>query len=320
MKKLLVLLAVSVLVLTGCSKNASLGNSTNVATIEGGEVSTDEVFQVLKENGILTQVLSLVDKKILSQKFPLDGEEFITSKNKIIDEANTFYTSQYGKSLEEMLADNGMTMADFDELIIVDVLRELAVREVFETKVTDSDIQAAYDSLKPEIKASHILITPELVDEDGNEIPQAVAEAAALEEAKALIVRLNNGEDFAELAKENSSDGSAANGGDLGFFTFDRMVTEFATAAFDLELNTYTAEPVKSQFGYHIILKTDVKDVASIDEMKEELKSTIVDTMVANTTEVELTLHQVRKDAGLKFEDADIEKEYNDFINSLTAQ
>ena len=82
---------------------------------------------------------------------------------------------------------------------------------------------------------------------------------------KDLIKKLNDGEDFATLAKENSDDtGSAANGGDLGYFNKGEMVKEFEDAAYNLKVNEYTKEPVKTTYGYHIILKTGEKDKAKL--------------------------------------------------------
>ncbi len=110
--------------------------------------------------------------------------------------------------------------------------------------ITDEEVRARYDqeiAARPpvnEVRASHILVDSE-------------------EKAKSLIAELDAGKDFAELAKANSSDGSAAEGGDLGYFGPGRMVAEFEQAAMALEVGQYTKEPVKSQFGWHIIKVTD---------------------------------------------------------------
>jgi len=108
--------------------------------------------------------------------------------------------------------------------------------------ITEEAVKAKYDAevagFKPQeqVQASHILVQTE-------------------EEAKAIIADLDNGGDFAAIAKEKSVDlGSGANGGDLGFFTHERMVKPFADAAFALEPGTYTKTPVKSDFGFHVIL------------------------------------------------------------------
>ena len=72
-----------------------------------------------------------------------------------------------------------------------------------------------------------------------------------------ILERLNKGEKFSELAKQYSSCPSKKRGGDLGWFTRGQMVKEFENAAFNLEKNMITKEPIKTQFGYHIIKRLE---------------------------------------------------------------
>jgi peptidyl-prolyl cis-trans isomerase C len=131
-----------------------------------------------------------------------------------------------------------------------------------ETKsaVTAEAAQKLYDEsvkeMKPEeeVRARHILVAEEDV-------------------AKKVQTRLKAGEDFAKVAEEVSTDpGSKGDGGDLGFFTKDRMVAPFAEAAFKLK-PTEISEPVKSQFGWHVIQVTDrrTKPVPTFAEMRTEI-------------------------------------------------
>ncbi|MFN3498305.1 MAG: peptidylprolyl isomerase, partial [Pannonibacter indicus] len=93
-----------------------------------------------------------------------------------------------------------------------------------------------------------------------------------------LKERFDNGADFAELAKANSSDGSAANGGDLDYFTKGRMVPEFEAAAFALQPGEYTKEPVESQFGWHIIKSEDrrIQSAPSLEEVSDGLRQMLM--------------------------------------------
>ncbi len=115
--------------------------------------------------------------------------------------------------------------------------------------ITEEDVRARYDKevaatpAEEEISARHILVETE-------------------EAAKALIAELDGGADFAELAKANSTGPSAANGGDLGYFTKGRMVPEFEAAAFALEQGAYAKEPVQTQFGWHVIKVEDRREAA----------------------------------------------------------
>ncbi|MEI6376845.1 MAG: peptidylprolyl isomerase [bacterium] len=139
--------------------------------------------------------------------------------------------------------------------------------------VTEDDAKKFYDSNTKEfanpdlVKASHILFrTPENATPD----QQKAAEA----KAKAAIVRANKGEAFDKLASELSEEpGAAQRGGDLGYFPKDKMVPEFATAAFAQKTGSVSAAPVKTKFGYHVIKVTDKKPAgtATFEEAKAQI-------------------------------------------------
>ena len=110
-----------------------------------------------------------------------------------------------------------------------------------------------------EVRARHILVPTE-------------------DEAKAVLAEIKKGTDFAELAKQKSKDpGAAAEGGDLGYFGKDQMVPEFAEVAFKLEKGQ-VSDPVKTQFGWHIIKVEDkrTKPVPEFDKVKEQVETYVV--------------------------------------------
>ena len=146
-------------------------------------------------------------------------------------------------------------------------------------------------------------------------------EDKALKTAKEVIKKLNDGAKFEDLAKEYSADGSKDKGGDLGYFNKGDMVSEFETAAFKLKLNKYTTEPVKSQFGYHIILKTGEKEKAELKDVKEEIKTTLANEKKNNDTTVQVdALVELRKSMGMSIEDDELEKQYSTYISNLILQ
>ncbi len=143
-----------------------------------------------------------------------------------------------------------------------------------ETKISDADLHKYYDDHKNEfeqVHARHILIRTA-----GSPMPlkpgsKELSDAEGLAKAQELLKRLKAGEDFAALATKESDDtGSGANGGDLSFFKRGQMVPSFDQAAFSLPVGELS-EPVKSQFGYHII-KVEARQVKSFDEVKDELE------------------------------------------------
>lgn len=131
--------------------------------------------------------------------------------------------------------------------------------------ITDEAIKARYEkeisATKPvkQVSARHILVKTE-------------------EEAKAIIAEIEGGKDFIELAKEKSTGPSGSKGGDLGFFSAGQMVPEFEKAAFALEKGGVTKEPVKTQFGYHIIKKVDERDAPKrkLEDVTETVRQVLL--------------------------------------------
>jgi peptidyl-prolyl cis-trans isomerase C len=124
------------------------------------------------------------------------------------------------------------------------ILVQSVIEKIVETEVTDEKVKAYYESHKDEfrqVRASHIVVETE-------------------EQAKDVKKRALGSVDFAELAKEVSTDPSAKeNGGDLGFFRKDQMVKPFADKAFAMKVGE-VSDPVKTEFGYHIIKVAETKD------------------------------------------------------------
>ncbi|MGZ5854297.1 MAG: peptidylprolyl isomerase [Xanthobacteraceae bacterium] len=145
------------------------------------------------------------------------------------------------------------------------VLMELFLRELAKKSVTEEAMHKVYDDAvkqmtpEEEVHARHILVEKE-------------------DDAKAIAAQIKGGADFATLAKEKSIEpGAKESGGDLGFFAKEQMVPEFADAAFKLEKGK-VSDPVKTQFGWHIIKVEDkrTKPVPSYDQVKDQLQTFVV--------------------------------------------
>jgi peptidyl-prolyl cis-trans isomerase C len=144
------------------------------------------------------------------------------------------------------------------------VIQQVYINRAVEAGATDAKLHEQYDKFlkeqpaKEEVSARHILVPSE-------------------DEAKAVIAELNKGADFATLAKQKSTDPAKDTGGDLGFFSRDAMVPEFADAAFKLGKGEYTKTPVHTQFGWHVIKVDDRRTAAppSFEESKDELTSEV---------------------------------------------
>jgi peptidyl-prolyl cis-trans isomerase C len=132
------------------------------------------------------------------------------------------------------------------------LLQRVVLQMEMQRPISDEALQARYEKMvaglseKEEVHARHILLKTE-------------------DDAKAVIKELDKGADFADLAKTKSTGPSGPNGGDLGFFGKGQMVPEFGKAAFAMDKGTYSSEPVKTQFGFHVI-KVEAKRKAKAPE------------------------------------------------------
>ena len=147
--------------------------------------------------------------------------------------------------------------------------------------VDEADIRSAYEDRENEFavpeerKARHILVK---VVQDASEPMRAMGR----EKIEAVQLRLKSGEDFATVAKEDSDDASAVEGGSLGWFKQDAMVAAFGQAAFSMSKGD-TSDIIESQFGYHIILLEDIREakIKSFAEVKDSLKDDLIEAHAA---------------------------------------
>jgi len=253
-------------------------DSAVVAEFDGRKIYSGELDKTydmaLFIQGIPKSYSSLIPKKkVLNQTII---QELIY--NEAIDNGFKATKEEAEKKLTDALSQNGMSLVlfkarfenesfDYDYFIEYNrknmVISKYLNSKIFsEINIDEKDALDYYNTHKDQFKVdkqinvSHILVNTS-------------------EEAEEIIKELDAGKDFAELAKEKSIGPSAPNGGTLGYFSKGKMVPEFEDAAFALEkMGDYTKEPVKTQYGYHIIKlngKQDARDL-SFDEVKEQIE------------------------------------------------
>ena len=175
--------------------------------------------------------------------------------------------------------------------------------ETIASQITDDMLKARYEEEvakapeQQEVKARHILVENE-------------------DEAKDIIKQLDDGADFAELAKEHSTGPSGPNGGDLGYFSKGQMVPEFEEAAFALKPGEHTETPVKTQFGYHVIEVEDVREKPPVafDQIKQQLQQLLV------SEKYNEVLKGLKSDGNVVIEDPELKTAYETVNKQMEAQ
>ena len=326
-KKLLICLAVLGLT-SGCGKVSTLPNGDDALVSFSNTnlgISAGDLYSEVKGTA-LSKLIDMIDTKILLDKYPDKSSDADKYVNEQYDLIKTNFKDDKGKFDEESLKEQiyayyGITDIDkFKDIIRLNYYRTEAVNDYAKKSVTDKQIQKYYDeNVYGDISCKHILITPAVTDDMSDE-DKTKADKEALQKAKDIIKKLKNGESFDDLAKEYSDDTSNKDkGGDLGYFNTGDMLEEFEKAAFALKKGKYTTTPVKTKYGYHIILKTDEKEKPSLEDKKEEIINTLVSEAKSNDTALSINaLVELRKEYGMNVEDDEMSKLYSTYIsNSL---
>lgn len=326
-KKLLICLAVLGLT-SGCGKVSTLPNGDDALVSFSNTnlgISAGDLYSEVKGTA-LSKLIDMIDTKILLDKYPDKSSDADKYVNEQYDLIKTNFKDDKGKFDEEALKEQiyayyGITDIDkFKDIIRLNYYRTEAVNDYAKKSVTDKQIQKYYDeNVYGDISCKHILITPAVTDDMSDE-DKTKADKEALQKAKDIIKKLKNGESFDDLAKEYSDDTSNKDkGGDLGYFNTGDMLEEFEKAAFALKKGKYTTTPVKTKYGYHIILKTDEKEKPSLEDKKEEIIKTLADDAKSKDTALSINaLVELRKEYGMNIEDDEMSKLYSTYIsNSL---
>ncbi|ESU31116.1 hypothetical protein G3A_18325 [Bacillus sp. 17376] len=244
----------------------AFNKTETAASIDGEKITKDELNTKLAEMYGADILDTLITNKVIEMEA---SKEKVKVTGNEIDEELTKLQESYGgeEAFASALEQNQVSMDRIREDIEIYLLAEKLIGPSID--VTEEEMKTYFEENKDsfdqeeQVKTSHILAEDEAT-------------------AKKVKKEIDNGNDFAELAKEYSTDSSNAdNGGDLGFFGKGEMAEEFEKAAFALEIDAIS-EPVKTEFGYHIIMLVDKKaaKAAEFVDHKEEIKDLLFDQKI----------------------------------------
>ncbi|WP_306008613.1 peptidylprolyl isomerase [Bacillus sp. MMSF_3353] len=264
----------SILLLSAC------GNSDNLATSKSGNLTQEEFNKELREiagKPVLQQVML---DKILLDKYKVSDDE---AKKKVEE-----LKKQMGDNFKTDLTQLGAK--DEDDLK-TNIKTQIAFEKAVKASVTEKEMKDYY---KPKLKASHILVKDEKT-------------------AKEIKEKLNNGEDFAALAKQYSEDpGSKEKGGELPEFGPGEMDSKFEEAAYKLEAGQ-VSDPIKSSYGYHIIKLTEKKELKPFDQEKDNIRKELEQKRSQDQQWQQQFFKDLFKKADIKITDKDLKDTFKEF-------
>ena len=322
MKKLLISMLVVLICVTGCGKVPKLENGQDaVVTLKGKDISVDSLYEEIKDKYALSVLIDMMDAQILNDKYKDTDEQKEDIKAQI--EA---WISQFGNEatlLQQTYSAWGIdTMDELEDYLKLQYKRNLAIEDYAKEKVSDDEINKFYEeTIFGDITAKHILIKPETKD-NMTEDEITKAEEEALKQAKEIITKLKNGEDFSKLAKENSDDeATASKGGELSAFTHGTMTEEFEEAAKKLEKGKYTTEPVKTTYGYHIIYKVKEDEKPKLKVVKDDIIEELAQDKLTEDATLQITaLEELRKDYKIEIQDKNLKTQYETYLTNAKTE
>ena len=294
-----------------------------VASIKGYKVTADDLYAQLKEANGTDTLISLIDTYIASKevtKLSKDDKEYVDN---IVEYYKSMAEQYYGMELDDFLVQYiklpGVTTEDeFRSYVEKDYKKSLALIKYVGSQIDEDEIKDYYDENYSEtMTVKHILI--EVSDDNYDE--------DALAEAEEIIAELNKVKDdedelnetFKDLAFNHSSDGTYASEGLIEDFSKKDVVEEFWDASEELEDGEFTSEPVKTQYGYHVILKVSSNSKKKYKEVKEEIVRTLAEQRLQEDPTLQITAwDELRKKYKFKINDSDIKKQYNKTVKVET--
>lgn len=312
-----ILLAILLIILIGvATKNTKTSNGKDIViSVKGKTLTADELYKELKKQNGQTVAINLIDEYILNKEYKTTDEMKESAKATIESYKNT-YGDNYSSFLEYNGIANDSTLKD---LLIKNSKLNLVTEDYIKDNLTEKEMKAYYEEkIVGDIEAKHILISytedSNLSDEE-NEAKKNEAKAKAEE----VIEKLNNGEDFEKLAKKYSDDTATKdNGGSLGYFNTGDMVEAFEKAAYALDVNKYTTEPVETEYGYHIIMKTGQKEKPTYAKSKNKIKEKLVEEKKEDQTISTKAMVALRKKYKINIKDKQVKSDYSKYIKEAT--
>ena len=318
-KKLLVGFS-AILLFTGCG-SATLKNGEKViAKMDGKKITAESLYEELKSQGGAATLTNMIDEYIVNKEVKTDEDAKTYAENQIKQYKESY--ENYGMNFTEALINAGYSSEEaFKDVLILDYKKKEITEDYVKDTITDEEITEYYkENIYGDIEAKHILISPNTKDDMSDE-EKAEAEEKAKKEAEKIIKKLDKGEDFDKLAKKYSDDeGTASKGGKLTV-TYGAVVNEFWEGTISLKDGEYSKEPVKSEYGYHIIYRIKQKDKPKLSKVKSDIIDKIIEDKTSNDQTLQTkALVELRKKYNLKISDSKLKKSYNSSVKNALNQ
>ncbi len=291
---------------------ATLKDGTQpIATISGKNVTADELYEDMKSQYPISVLLDKIDNIILTKKYKEDDtmtDKVNSNAEYYLNMYKQYYTDITDES--ELLEKMGFTSYDkYLEYLKLDYRKTKYTEEYIEDNLTDDEIQKYYDeNVFGDINCQHILV--KVSDDDDSEDGLSDDEAKAL--AEEIIKKINDGTSWEDIQTEYKDQVTYE---DLGYQSWDASLeSTFLEAIKDMDENSFSKEPVKTSYGYHVIYKLDQKKAPKLKKVKDTIIENLVSDKKSEDENITYkALINLRKENKLEFSDTEMKEKYETY-------
>jgi len=290
-----------------------------IATLKSGEQSivkvnkknytADELYEDMKDYYSVSLLLDNIDEDILTELYP-ETDEMMDEVEASAQNYFDMYEQYYNYTEEQFLEQNGFSSYEaFLEYLKLDHRRNKYLDEYIEKNLDDEEIEEYYDeNVFGDINTQHILVEVSSSEDDEEGLSDEDAKALA----EKIITKLNDGTSWEDVQEKYKDQITFE---DLGYQSWDASLEEaFMTALEEMDDESYSEEPVKTSYGYHVIYRLDQKKKPSLKDSKEKIIDNLIsDAKADDANLLYKALISLRNDKNIKFNDTVMKEKYEEY-------
>ena len=284
----------------------------SVVKVGGKNYTANTLYERMKDHYSVSQLLDLIDNDLLTKLYPETDE----MKQEVESQAQNYinqYKTYYNYTQEQFLEANGFaSYEDFLNYLKLDYRRKQYLEKYVKDNLTDKDIQKYYDeNVYGDIKCEHVLV--EVASDNESDKSNKLSDKDAKKLAEEIIDKINDGTSWKDIQKDYKDKITYEN---LGYQSWDAQLEEsFKDALKDMDNKSYSKDPVKTSYGYHVIYRADQKKTPSLKETKEKIVQKLIEEKKAADSNLQYkALISLRNDKKIKFSDTDLKAKYDSYV------
>ena len=330
-QKVVALSIASMTLLSGCGAKTiptlNDGSQAIVTFKDDVKISINDFYNKMKDRYGTEVILNMIDKMILEKKYANAIEDAKKNADSVMSQLEASYGDKLLSAIQTYTG--YQTLDEYKDYVYLSYLQNKAAEDYAKENISEKEIKKYYnDEIKPDIKVSHILISVNYAS-DASDDDKTKAKNEAKAKAQEALDKLKAAdkskiaETFSELAKEYSNDDSSKDdGGNLGFINTDTLGSNYdklVTEAYKLKDGEYSSNIVETELGYHLVYRTETKEKAKLDDVKDKIIDALVSDYLKENQEAYIkSMQAVRKEYGMDIIDDDLNTNYTNYIqNSL---